>query len=121
MDVIYQPDLTVPWHVYGVGVLKNMVPVITTPGNAAVTLRVASDQQVIYTSPITANRAVTLPALGRKGDQVRVTRTSGATGAFNVTIAHGGGSTTLVAPTRAATAEFMHNGTSWVLVAQSSV
>lgn len=121
MDVIYQPDLTVPWHVYGVGVLKNMVPVITTPGNAAVTLRVASDQQVIYTSPITANRAVTLPALGRKGDQVRVTRTSGATGAFNVTIAHGGGSTTLAAPASAATAEFMHNGTSWVLVAQSSV
>lgn len=121
MDVIYQPDLTVPWHVYGVGVLKNMVPVITTPGNAAVTLRVASDQQVIYTSPITANRAVTLPALGRKGDQVRVTRTSGATGAFNVTIAHGGGSITLAAPASAATAEFMHNGTSWVLVAQSSV
>lgn len=121
IDTIYPPDLTVPWHVYGVGMLKNMVPVITTPANAAVTLRVASDQQVIYSSPITANRAVTLPALGRKGDRVLVTRTSGATGAFNVTIAYGGGSTTLAAPTRAASAEFMHNGTNWVLIAQSSV
>lgn len=120
IDTIYPPDIRVPWHVYSSDVLKNIIPVISTPGNAAVTLRVASDQQVIYSAPITTNRAVTLPALGRQGDRVLVSRTAGATGGFGVTIAYGGGSTTLSAPARVASAEFIHDGTNWFLAAQSA-
>lgn len=120
IDAIYPPDLTVPWRACGMGLLENEIPIMTSPGNAAVTLRVASDQQVIYSAPITTNRAVTLPALGRQGDRVLVSRTAGATGGFGVTIAYGGGSTTLSAPARVASAEFIHDGTNWFLAAQSA-
>jgi hypothetical protein len=123
IDTIYPPDMTVPWRVSGIGLLSNSWPIITAPGNATVTLGVASEQQVTYSVALTAARAVTLPALGRTGDKVRVTRTAAATGAYNLTVAYGsgGGSTaTIGAPTSVAFAEFEYNGTYWDLVAKSS-
>lgn len=124
IDTIYPPDMTVPWRVGGVGLLLNGQPIITSPGNAATTLGVASEQQVIYGAALTAARTVTLPALGRKGDKVRVTRTAVATGAFNVTVAYGsgGGSTaTIAAPTSVAFADLEYNGTYWDLMAKATV
>jgi len=124
IDTIYPPDMTVPWRVSGVGLLQNGQPIVTSPGNAAATLGVASEQQVIYGAALTAARAVTLPALGRKGDKVRITRTAAATGAFNMTVAYGsgGGSTaTIAAPTAVAFADFEYNGTYWDLTAKSTI
>lgn len=123
IDQNYPPDISVPWHIYGLHVLKNVVPVISAPGNASAALSVASDQQVTYDAPLTAARSVTLPTLGRKGDCVRVTRLASATGAFIVSINYGTGGSltaTLSTPTSVASAQFQYNGAFWELISQSS-
>lgn len=48
-----------------------------------------SETVVMYNTPITADRAVNLPATGRDGFTYRVVRQAGATGAFNINVGAG--------------------------------
>lgn len=88
--------------------------------NADVTLTYCkSSSTLIYHTPITANRAVTLSTTGAaSGATFRVVRDANCTGAFNVNVGTG--------PLKSLTAagqwcDVSYNGTSWILTASGSL
>jgi hypothetical protein len=71
---------------------------------------------VIYDAPITATRTVTLNATDpAAGDTVRITRTAGATGAFNVALG------ALKNLTAGQFAHATYDGSAWVLTGYGSL
>lgn len=90
----------------------------TYPGNASVTLAIlTSPKTVIYNTPITADRTVTLPSAAYvrgniTGTRYRVVRTANCTGAFNVIV---GGLKNLAAASTWADVEYVL-GVGWVLI-----
>lgn len=89
-------------------------------GDAAATLTYGkSSSTLIYHTPITAARAVTLSTSGAaSGARFRVVRDANCTGAFNVNVGTG--------PLKALTAagqwcDVEYNGSAWVLTASGSL
>lgn len=79
-------------------------------GNADYTYTADSSMNnVLYNTPITADRTVTLSNGTRNGQTVRVTRTSSCTGAFNVIL----GSTGKNLGTAGSWADLTYTGTGW--------
>lgn len=91
---------------------------LAAPGDANAFPVNAVSATVIFDAPITANRSVNFSGLSVAGDSCRVARASTATGAFNVTVAHAGGTKNVGAGTFA---DFVFNGTAWALTGSGSI
>ena len=92
--------------------LYNLNTISANRGDNAVTLVAGTDEAIqIFSTALTANRAITLSTTNAvKGDRFRIVRTG--LGAFTMDV---GGLKTLPSAT-AAFAEVMFNGTAWVLI-----
>lgn len=89
-------------------------------GSVTLTPGVNAEVQV-FTGSITADRSVKLSNTGAlKGARFKITRTAAATGAFNRNINNNGG-TLLKALAVSTWAEFVHDGTDWVLLQAGSL
>lgn len=90
--------------------------VIASAGDANVTAPAAPYSSVVYKSPITADRAVSLSGYPEAGDVLRVTRTAAAIGAFNVIV---GASLKTLADGQ--WCELTYSGTTWDVVASGAL
>jgi hypothetical protein len=83
----------------------------------------AGDSLTVYTTALTANRFTSAPSNAKAGDTARVVRSSGATGAFSVTVqgleSGGSGNKVLSAPGQ--WAEMYFDGTVWTLTGAGSL
>jgi hypothetical protein len=88
-------------------------------GDANFTVAAGTSTTIIYNTPITALRSVTLATSGaQNGDFARVVRTASCTGAFNINVGTG--------PLKALTAagqwcDVQYNGSAWVLTAYGTL
>lgn len=89
-------------------------------GDANFTVAAGTSITIIYNTPITALRSVTLLASSatQNGDSARIVRTTSCTGAFNINVGTG--------PLKALTAagqwcDVQYNGTAWVLTAYGTL
>lgn len=98
-------------------------PTVTKPGDAALTTGRVLNTIVIYDAPITADRIVTLNATDAViGDTVHLTRTSDATGAFNVRLLNNMGLIMwIISLTPGQWAQATFAGTAWILTSRGSL
>jgi hypothetical protein len=107
------------WVLAAYGQLTDGGTVSADKGDAAATLTAGSSEQIsVWSTPLTADRAVTLSTAGAyNGASFRVVRTAAATGAFNLNVGTG--------PLKALAAgqwcDVHYNGSAWVLTASGSL
>lgn len=114
-------DLTLPsslGRVYAISGAPNTVN--ADAGDANFTVVAGGPTTVVYNTPITALRSVTLTTglTMQNGDKARIVRTANCTGAFNINVGPG--------PLKALTAagnwcEVEYNGAAWVLTASGTL
>ncbi len=84
-------------------------------GDANITINARTARTLIFNTPLTANRTVTLPGTNIGGPPWRITRTAAATGASTLSI---GGLGTLAA---GQWAEIGWTGTAWIITARGAL
>lgn len=90
--------------------------VVAAAGDANATAPAAPYATVVYSAPITADRAVSVSGYAQAGDVLRVSRTSASTGAFSVIV---GASLKSLSPGQ--WAEITYNGSAWILTASGGL